>query len=176
MAQTNLVRMENDPNHLLDEELRERFDDILERRPSSIHGDGLFARKAFKKGDVIFAFQGVAIDYPKVSADLDRRPKYIQDAIAHQTCQLAGHTIHFRADEQATDFINHSEDPNVLLHCAVAFALRDIAAGEELTVNYRYVLLPHEELLTNEGHTVRPANGMESLRETTAQLSRLLNV
>jgi SET domain-containing protein len=170
----------------LDESLRERFEDILECRPSPIHGSGIFARVPFKKGAVVFAWQGAAVNYPKMMKGLAAQPKEVRELIEHQSTQLAGHIIHFRSDTQVTDFLNHSRAPNIILHCGIGFALCDIQAGEELTADYRYILLPHEELLTNDGETVRaagasldpkaPADMLASLRETTALVARLLGL
>jgi SET domain len=170
----------------LDESLRERFEDVVERKPSPIHGDGTFARVPFKKGGIIFAYQCVTVNYPKMMRELPAQPQSARELIERQAAQLAGHIVCFRSDMQVTDFLNHSRDANVVLHCGIGFALRDIQAGEELTANYRYVLLPHEELATNDGETVRaagasldpaaPADMLASLRETTALVARLLGI
>jgi hypothetical protein len=38
------------------------------------------------------------------------------------------------------EYINHSETPNLLYHCGICLATRNIAPGEELTLNYKYFL------------------------------------
>ncbi len=42
-------------------------------------------------------------------------------------------------------YINHSFAPNGLWHLGFVFALRDLAPGEEITVDYRHLLAPGQE-------------------------------
>jgi hypothetical protein len=72
------------------------------------------------------------------------------------------------------NYINHSKHANILYHCGVCFALRDIRAGEELYVDYRYVLSENdiESFKDNSGRLVKGCSDI--LLETTEKLLELL--
>jgi hypothetical protein len=57
-------------------------------------------------------------------------------------------------------FINHSFDPTLLFHCGICFAKRDLAAGEELTVDYAYVLSPVDPTVFSDTVTGEPVRGL----------------
>jgi hypothetical protein len=121
----------------------------IERRQSSIHGNGVFATAAIAKGERVVRYKGQV----RAHADVDA---------AYAGHDETGHTFLFSLnDEWVIDanidgnvarWINHSCAPNceaiqeenakgkkhkdkVYIH-----ALRDIAAGEELSYNYGIVL------------------------------------
>ncbi len=75
-------------------------------------------------------------------------------------------------------YINHQFEPNGLWHLGFVFAARDIAVGEELTVDYRH-LLPEGEAETfvdaDSGLAIVGWSGRESLRRSTAELAQLLD-
>ncbi len=74
--------------------------------------------------------------------------------------------------------MNHSEKPNLLYHCGILFALRNIRAGEELTVDYRYFLSPNDANPvhdTKTGKVIKGFNAKKSLRESTKELIKLIN-
>lgn len=74
-------------------------------------------------------------------------------------------------------YLNHSFAPNGLWHLGFVFAARDIAAGEELTIDYRH-LLPEGEreafVDADSGQPIIGWSGRESLRRSTLELARLL--
>jgi SET domain len=76
------------------------------------------------------------------------------------------------------DYTNHSENPSLLYHCGFLFARRDIVAGEELTVHYKYILALDDEVSSftdaATGHRVTGLTGLEALRQSTLELVRLL--
>ncbi len=74
-------------------------------------------------------------------------------------------------------FINHSFTPSGLWHLGFVFAARELQAGEELTIDYRYLL--HENFQDGFIDTLsgRPVQGIpwkENLRSSTAALLVLL--
>ena len=74
-------------------------------------------------------------------------------------------------------YINHSFAPNGLWHLGFVFALADLPAGTELTVDYRHLLPPGQsedfaDSVTGEIITGLPWH--ESLASTTQALARLL--
>ncbi len=73
-------------------------------------------------------------------------------------------------------FINHSFTPNAVWHLGFVFALRDIAAGEELFLDYRHLIAPGVALDFRDGATGQEIVGLawkDSLRITAAQVLAL---
>ncbi|HEX7368673.1 MAG TPA: SET domain-containing protein [Rhodanobacteraceae bacterium] len=50
-------------------------------------------------------------------------------------------------------YVNHSFEPNGIWLLGFIFAARDIAPGEELTVDYRHLLAPGQEEEFRDAHT-----------------------
>ena len=113
---------------------------------SAIQGIGVFARNRIAKGTLVW----------KLDARFDRRipvdtyesqsgsVKSYLDRYSYPDRRDPGFIV-FEADDAR--YMNHDEDPN----CDVSspeetYALRDIAAGEELTCNYGD-FYPHFELM-----------------------------
>ncbi len=129
----------------------------IERRKSDIHGNGVFATEAIAKGEQVIRYKG----FLRSHADVDNQYGGLEEN---------GHTFLFTLnDEYVIDanvegnigrWINHSCAPNCE---AVLYkdekgrkhkdkiyieAIRDIAAGEELSYNYGIVLdEPHTPAL-----------------------------
>ncbi|MGZ8288913.1 MAG: SET domain-containing protein [Telluria sp.] len=110
-------------------------------RRSHIHGNGVFARRKIREGEVIDEYKGERIDWDEANLR------------AEQSGAPVNHTFYFSlADGRVIDggshgnnarFINHACEPNceaqeddgkVFIH-----ALRDIERGEELNYNYALV-------------------------------------
>ena len=73
-------------------------------------------------------------------------------------------------------FVNHSFQPNGLWHLGFIFAARDLAAGEELTVDYRHLLPEGEREAFLDAGTGEPIIGLpwaESLALSTRALAAL---
>ena len=119
----------------------------LQVRSSPIHGKGVFARVALKKGELVLEYLGAIIDWPEA---LRRHP--------HDPSQ-PNHTFYFALEDEdgvidgndggnRARWINHSCNPNCESQTkgrrVWVRALRDIAAGEEL--NYDYALVLDEPL------------------------------
>ena len=100
----------------------------LVARESGIHGLGVFALRAFAKGDFVVRCQGVLRHKDEVYEGM----RALQ--IGPET-YLAEEPGHPRVD----DFVNHSCDPNVGFTdgSPTLYALREIAEGEELFWDYR---------------------------------------
>jgi SET domain-containing protein len=98
--------------------------------PSAIHGRGLFARQPIARGDIVCIKGGHVFD----RATLAR----VAPALGPAEVQVAeGYFIGpLTAEEREGSMIfsNHSCEPNIGLQGQIVFvAMRDIAAGEELT-------------------------------------------
>ncbi len=73
-------------------------------------------------------------------------------------------------------YINHSFRPTGLWHLGFVFALEDLPAGAEVTVDYRHLLAPGQVEEFRDAHTGEPIVGLpwsESLAQTSAQLHAL---
>lgn len=116
----------------------------FEVRKSSIHGNGVFARRHIEAGERIIEYKGERITWDEATER------------AHQRGGPVNHTFYFSLhDGRVIDggshgnearFINHACEPNceayeedgrVFIH-----AMHDIEAGEEL--NYNYALIYDE--------------------------------
>jgi len=108
-------------------------------RPSKIHGVGVFAIRKIPKGAAIFSQDNEPIVWIDKSL-VETLPKPLR-SLYDDFCIIKGGRYgcpkHF--DALTTPwYLNHSEHPNVAIDENYRFqALRDIEAGEELTVDYR---------------------------------------
>ena len=110
--------------------------------PSPIHGIGVFAVDPIPSGTEVWRFTpGLDLDLdPSV---LDAQPPLARESLLHYGyIDLRLHRYILGCD--AVRFFNHSDTPNVmpdftLDRYGVYSAVRDIAAGEEITVNYEWV-------------------------------------
>lgn len=74
-------------------------------------------------------------------------------------------------------YVNHAFEPTALWHLGFVFAAADLAAGTELTVDYRHLLAPGQEEAFRDAHTGDAIVGFtwaESLRASTRALADLL--
>ena len=99
-------------------------------RPSAIHGRGLFAAERIAKGEIVAVKGGHIVGRDEIS-ELRRR-------LGPAEIQIAEDLYIAPVDEEEREgsmiFSNHSCEPNIGVSGQVVFvAMRDIAAGEELT-------------------------------------------
>ena len=74
-------------------------------------------------------------------------------------------------------YINHAFAPNGLWHLGFVFAAADLAAGSEITVDYRHLLAPGQEEDFRDsvsGERIVGFTWSESLRSSTQTLAALL--
>jgi SET domain-containing protein len=117
--------------------------------PSAIEGVGVFAAEPIAKGAVISRFDP-NFDRLIPRDDYENAPPYLKSLLDRYAFPhpKAPNYIVYEVDNSR--FMNHSEMPNTdYSDFAAGFALRDIAAGEELTCNYndffrQFELLPPE--------------------------------
>ncbi len=104
--------------------------------PSAIHGTGVFSVDAVAEGAIIWRFErgiDLVIPHDRVSA----LPEAFQDHLS-----IYGYTTPDVPDGLVLScdhakFINHSDEPNTAFQPFVTLARRPIAAGEEITCDYR---------------------------------------
>ena len=110
-------------------------------KPSRLHGIGVFAIRDIPKGTKNIFSKGVG-DWIKVSKEeVDALPQHSKDLIENHC--LFDEDFYFIPDYgfklvDLVIYLNHSETPNVIsLNDGEEFeAIRDIASGEELLVDY----------------------------------------
>jgi hypothetical protein len=98
-------------------------------RPSPIHGLGLFAREPIPAGALVAQWGGEILPLAELES-LKTRPRYDCAALSDDMI------IVFREDDPIIHG-NHSCDPALWMANDVTLtARRDVAAGEEITVDY----------------------------------------
>jgi SET domain-containing protein len=105
-------------------------------RTSTIRGRGLFAIEAIAKGEIVCVKSGHLLS----RAELVKNTAVVNDADLQVTDDL------FLAPRTAAEFegvmmfLNHSCEPNVGVQGQIVFvAMREIAIGEELTIDYAMI-------------------------------------
>jgi SET domain-containing protein len=100
----------------------------VEVREAGSKGRGVYARRAFAAGEFVFRRRHsrvVSGDELAQASEWDR---------VH-LCELG--FDRFAVLEPPGCYLNHSCDPNAMRHGVKVFAWRPIAAGEEITIDYR---------------------------------------
>jgi hypothetical protein len=108
-------------------------------RPSAIHGSGLFAVNLVPRGTAIWKFQE-DFDREFTPGQFSALPPEAQQHLRWFAFFDAAKNCWILSGDHAC-FMNHASDPNTGTAAdaklpAVTVALRDIAAGEELTCDY----------------------------------------
>lgn len=117
----------------------------IQVRRSKIHGSGVFAKRAIKKGEFIIEYKGLLRTHAEVDAAYDG-----EDETGHTFLFTLNDDYVLDANINGNDarWINHSCDPNCesshvedpggdpAKDRIVIEAARDIKAGEELSYNY----------------------------------------
>ena len=106
---------------------RETLFDV-EVRESPIDGSGVFAKRAFKKGEQIGIFTGGVPETYDENCDFTVE-FWVFDEDENTFVYVIEPTAPFK-------YLNHGDAANVDITTPVLIALRDVAAGEELTIDY----------------------------------------
>jgi SET domain-containing protein len=102
-------------------------------RPSVIVGRGLFANTPIAKGEIVCVKAGHLLD----RVELAKHKGAVNDAELQIADDLFLAPVTEAEFEDVMMFLNHSCEPNVGIQGQIVFvAMRDIAAGEELTLDY----------------------------------------
>ena len=114
-----------------------KLDPGLEIRESSIEGRGCFSRIPFKRGRKIAEYTGEKISNAEANRRAGRRRLRI--------CAIDDRwSLDGSKGGNGTHYINHSCEPNAYMKTVyghiIFLALRDIQAGEEITVDYELTL------------------------------------
>jgi hypothetical protein len=144
-------------------------------KPSNIFGRGLFTAEPVQKGKIVCCFTSGA----KVITE-DQFLRGIRDEthlIVRTGTRYAGKYFTVGNEHQPYTFINHSPEPNLLCHCGMVMALRDLSSGEELTLDYRTLIDDTDLGIYNDAKTGEPIRGFsakETLLRTARQLIELV--
>ena len=113
------------------------------KKPSTVHGFGLFADRKIEANTLI-------VDWlSQPGTRVISRKEYEAQGPKQTAIHLIG-DLFIDGELDDTDFINHSDTPNVGYLLGMLVAAKDIEPGEELFVNYRS-LLPEGERNVVEG-------------------------
>jgi SET domain-containing protein len=118
-------------------------------KPSPLHGIGVFAIRDIPKGTQNIFSKGVG-DWIKVSKEeVEALPQHSKDLIENHCLFDEDHYFIPDYGFKLVDlviYLNHSETPNVIsLNDGEEFeAIRDIASGEELLVDYGTIVESQE--------------------------------
>jgi len=113
---------------------------------SRINGKGCFATVSFKRGKKIAEYLGERI------TDLEAQKRARNRRIL-RICDIDGRfSLDGARGGNGTHYINHSCQPNAYMRTlyghVLFFALRDIQAGDEITIDYEQTLHPNSKRCT----------------------------
>ncbi len=135
-------------------------------------GQGLFLDEAVQAGRIVVAPDAIpgTTTWAQVQARPDR-----EQAMAACVRWFEDHcTVSLDWPDEC--YVNHSFEPSGLWHLGFIFAARDLAEGEELTVDYRHLLPEGEREAFLDARTGEPIIGLpwsESLALSTRALAAL---
>jgi len=158
----------------------------IEVRNSEIEGNGVFLRQDVERGRLLIIYtygisELIHKDYhDEVCRDIENSPcpdivdssvRYVHDWFIYDN--YTRHNTSFGGRE--TDFVNHSFNPSMIYHCGLCFAARDLKAGEELTVDYRYFL--SEDIMgftdMKSGREIKGVSGRKAFISSLKKLNEL---
>jgi hypothetical protein len=109
------------------------FADGLEVRLSIVHGQGLFVTEAFPFGSLIIRLGGCLFHISQ------RRSADVMPSTSTPLSEEVILAEPARGRKDYSDYLNHSCEPNIGFRDAISIvAIRNIAAGEELVIDYAF--------------------------------------
>jgi hypothetical protein len=135
-------------------------------------GKGLFVEEAVERGRLIIAPDDIRKVYKW--SDVQARP----DAATALASTVRWFEDHYTITPEWPDecYVNHSFTPSGLWHLGFVFALGDLPAGTEITVDYRHLLAPGQEEEfrdSTSGEAIVGYAWHEAMARSTAQLHDL---
>lgn len=148
------------------------FQVTTEARPSTLPeaGLGIFSLEAVPAGTFL-GMDFLKSSWVTTAEHIDQQPEEIgKFGWRHisDICFLVDN-----GEKAPTDFMNHSFEPNILWHVGHYFAIRDIAAGDELFMDYRHMLDPSWGVQWKDAVSGQHVVGF-SWRESLAKSSQVL--
>jgi uncharacterized protein len=118
---------------------------------STIHGLGTFSAEFVSTGQMVWEFHP-AIDRIVPEGEFDNLPKHVRSLIESRAEYLVDQRA-FLTSLDGDQFTNHSNNPNLISSDGKLFAKRDINPGDELTCDYRHILILGFDPDTGMPHT-----------------------
>jgi SET domain-containing protein len=147
----------------------------VETKASAIAGKGVYALEPILAGSVVcVGYYGGLLITEKEYQDAQRRGDQL---IIQSAVRAVGEYFIYNSELTDDEYINHSGKPNMLYHCGVFFAKRDIAVGEELTVDYKYFLAENDVYAFSDieaGARVNGIGGKQALLDSCRELMELM--
>ena len=146
-----------------------------EVRETGVYGKALFAAEPVRRGTIVCSFtlgSGVTTEDEYVRAVAENR-----QPVTRTGTRYAGRYFTFGNEDAPYNFVNHSFNPTLLCHCGVVVALRDLKAGDELTLDYRTLIDTTDVGVYNDAVTGREIRGLtakETLLKTARELIALV--
>ncbi len=136
-------------------------------------GKGLFLDEPVAAGRVITAPDAIdkTFRHSEIDASAELRQQW------HASARWFEDRYTLSPDWPDECYLNHSFTPNGLWHLGFVFALADLPAGSEITVDYRHLLPPGqaEDFVDSvTGETITGLSWQESLASSTRALAELL--
>jgi hypothetical protein len=135
-------------------------------------GWGLFAHEFAPKGSVV----GILT----LGANIMRCNEYQEaqrqnnDLIRRTGARWVDDYFLYGCEIGPDEYLNHSFRPSLLYHCGICFAMRDIFPGDELTVNYQYLLATEDATAFVDHETGRLVDGLPAREALCASGRELL--
>jgi hypothetical protein len=142
-----------------------------EVRQTGLYGKALYAAEPIRRGTIVCSFtlgSGVAMEDEYVRAVAEGRQPLMRTGTRY-----AGKYFTYGNEDASYNYVNHSFSPTLLCHCGVVVALRDLAAGDELTLDYRTLIDTTDVGIYNDAVTGREIRGLDA-RETLLKTAREL--
>jgi len=146
-----------------------------EVRETNRYGKALFAAETVRRGTIVCSFT--------LGAEVTTEDEYVRavaenrQPVTRTGTRYAGKYFTFGNVEAPYNYINHSFKPTLLCHCGVVVALRDLNAGDELTLDYRTLIDTTDVGIYNDavsGREIRGFTAKETLLKTARDLIALV--
>lgn len=143
-----------------------------ELRPSAIHGEGVHLLEDVSRGTIIANIFLSGDVHMATEEEIVAMWRDNPETIL-VTARLNGAYFIYGKEVDAECYLNHSDTPNAINTHGQTISLRDIKAGEELTIDYGFTLAHGQHIDTATG-TVRGYMPQEALDKAAAILSSLM--
>ena len=149
----------------------------LENRNSNLHGAGLYALERIPQKSIVF-YWGRDGDETVISENEYLQMRITGDKTFQKSaCRWVYDKFVYSEHLEVDDSINHSSNPNILYYQGLGIAKRDILTGQELTINYEYILSENDTVKFMDKKTNKTVAGISAdsnLYKSSKELSLVL--